>query len=140
MERPCLNNPDEFPDDTLLARHLGPAKTAWDSFMTFLRDRAPDWTGQWRYYNDGKTWLFKLTHKKKTLCWVSIWPGAFKTTFYFGIKAAPLIAASKLPQKYIDQFLHGKTYGKIRSISVLIKTPAALSTTKTLLRIKEQLK
>ncbi len=140
MQRPCLNDPNEFPSDAVLARHLGTAAAAWDSFQALVRDNSPAFTGQWRYYNDGKTWLYKLTRKKQTLCWVSIWPGAFKTTFYFGIKAAPLITASKLPQKFIDQFLHGKTYGKIHSLTVLIQKPAHLNPTKTLIQIKQQLK
>jgi hypothetical protein len=39
-----------------------------------------------RHYNDGKAWLCKLAHKKKTVCWVSIWDKFFKTIFYFTAK------------------------------------------------------
>jgi len=57
MERPCLNDKDEFPDDEVLSRYLGKVKTVWDSFMDFLEESYPSFTGQWRYYNDGKSWL-----------------------------------------------------------------------------------
>jgi hypothetical protein len=140
MERPCLNDKDEYPGDEVLARYLGDAKDAWDSFMDFIKESYPSFAGEWRYYNDGKSWLHKLTKKKQTVCWISVWPGAFKTTFYFGDKAAELIAASKLKKEYVEQFVHGKKYGKIRGIAVVVKKPADLNATKTLIEIKEQLK
>lgn len=27
----------------------------------------------WRYYNDGKSWLLKAVHGKKTIFWISVW-------------------------------------------------------------------
>ncbi len=140
MEKPCLNDKDEYPDDQVLARHLEDAKTAWDSFMSLIMGSYPWFSGEWRYYNDGKSWLYKLTKKKQTVCWVSVWPGAFKTTFYFGDKAAELITTSKLKKEYIDQFVDGKKYGKIRGVTVIVKKAADLKATKTLIEIKEQLK
>ena len=38
---------------------------------------------EWRYYEDVKAWLCKVTLKKKTLFWLSIWEGFIRTTFYF---------------------------------------------------------
>ena len=140
MEKPCLKDKDEYPDDQVLSRYLGNAKTAWESFADFLNESYPSFTGEWRYYNDGKNWLHKITKKKKTVCWVSVYHTKFKTTFYFGDKAEDLITKSKLKKEYIDQFLHGKRYGKIRAITVEIKKPADLNATKTLIEIKEQLK
>jgi hypothetical protein len=140
MEKPCLNDQDEYPDDEVLCRHLGNAKNAWDSFIGFISESYPSFSGEWRYYRDGKRWLYKLTKKETTICWISVWDGAFKTTFYFPDKAAELITASKLKKEYIDQFIQGKKYGKIRGITVVVKKPADLNATKALIEIKEQLK
>jgi hypothetical protein len=140
MEKPCLNDKNEYPDDKVLNRHLGEAKNTWDSFMEILSQEFPLFDSEWRYYNDGKSWLYKVTKKKKTICWVSVYPDMFKTSFYFSDKAEELIAESKLKRKYIDQFIHGKRYGKIRAITVDIKKPADLHTTKLLIAIKEKLK
>jgi hypothetical protein len=140
MEKPCLNNEDEYPDDAVLGRCLGDVKNTWDSFIDFIRESYPSFSGEWRYYRDGKSWLYKLTKKKHTICWISIWAGAFKTAFYFPDRAAELIAASKLKKEYIDQFVHGKKYGKIRGITVEIKNSADLSATRSLIEIKEHLK
>ena len=140
MDKPCLNDKEEFPDDEVLSRHLGKVKTVWDTFMDFLEESYPSFTGQWRYYNDGKSWLFKLTKKKKTISWISVWDNMFKTTFYFPDKAEELIVNSKLKKEYKDQFVNGKRYGNTRELTVKIKKPADLATTKKLIEIKEQLK
>jgi len=140
MEKPCLNDKNEYPDDEVLDRHLGKVKDTWDSFMDFINESYPSFSGEWRYYKDGKSWLYKITKKKKTVCWVSIWHNMFKTTFYFPDKAEELIKASKLKEEYIDQFIHGKKYGKIRGVTVVIKKSTDVTSTKKLIEIKEQVK
>ena len=140
MDKPCLNNKDEYPDDEVLSRHLGGAKRAWDSFFAFIKEDHPSFATEWRYYNDGKSWLCKITQKKKTVCWVSVWDRLFKTTFYFPDRAEELIAASELDKEYVDQFVNGKKYGKIRGVTVAIKKSADLKATKILIGIKGQVK
>ena len=136
----CLNNNDEYPSDAVLARGLGDAKNGWDAFMEMLEKEFPQISHEWRYYNDGKSWLFKVTKKKKTVCWVGVFDKLFKTTFYFTDKAADLIKNSKLNKKYKDQFENGKYYGKIKGIPVEIKKPSDLEMTRILIVIKEQVK
>ncbi len=140
MEKPSLNDKNECPNDEVLSRELGKAKGAWDSFIAFIKESHPSFSGEWRYYNDGKSWLCKITKKKKTVCWVSVWPGMFKTGFYFPDRAEDLIKKSKLSKKYVDQFVNGKKYGKIRGVTVEVKKTADLSATKILVEIKEQFK
>jgi hypothetical protein len=140
MEKPCLNDKGEYPNDEVLSRYLGKVKNTWDSFIDFVNESYPSFSGEWRYYNDGKSWLYKLTKKKKTISWISIYYNKFKTAFYFPDRAEDLITASKLKKEYIDQFVHGKRYGKIRGITVEVKKLTDLNTTKTLIEIKEQIK
>jgi hypothetical protein len=140
VEKPCLNDKSEYPDDKVLSRALGKAKGVWDSFAAFLDESCPSISREWRYYNDGKSWLYKITKKKKTICWVSVYPDMFKTTFYFPDRAEDLIKKSKLNKKCVDQFVNGKKYGKIRGITVEIKKPADLNATKKLIEIKERFK
>lgn len=140
MEKPCLKDENEYPNDEILRSYLGKVKITWDSFINLLKENYPLFSGEWRYYNDGKNWLFKITKKKKTICWVSIYHNMFKTTFYFSDKAEDLITKSELKKEYIDQFLSGKRYGKIRAITVDIIKSTDLNTTKELIKIKEQFK
>ena len=140
MEKPCLNDKNEYPDDEVLSHMLGRTKKSWDTFADFIRESYPAFSREWRYYTDGHNWLYKITKKKKTICWVSVYHHKFKTTFYFSDKAEELITASKLEKEHINQFLHGKRYGKIRGVTVEIKKLADLKATKTLIKIKEQMK
>ncbi|MBT4485596.1 MAG: DUF3788 family protein [Candidatus Latescibacteria bacterium] len=140
MEKPCLNDKNEYPNDEVLSHYLGKTKNIWDSFLDFIKENYPLFSREWRYYNDGKNWLYKITKKKKTICWISIYYNILRTTFYFSDNAEDLITKSKLKKEYIDQFIHGKRYGKIRSITVEIKKSTDLNTTKSLIEIKEALK
>jgi len=140
MDQPCLINKDEYPDDDVLSRHLGAVKRAWDSFVAYLEESHPSFGREWRYYHDGKRWLCKITDKKKTVCWVSVYHRLFKTTFYFPDRAEDAIAASALTREYVDQFVQGKKYGKIRGVTVAIKKPTDLKATKVLIEIKGQVK
>jgi Protein of unknown function (DUF3788) len=140
MEKPCLNDKDEYPSDEVLSRCLGEVKDTWDLFMQLITERYPSFGGEWRYYRDGSSWLYKLAKKKKTICWVCVYPHRFKATFYFPDRAEEFISASKLKREYVDQFLRGRKYGKIRGVTVAVQRPTDLNTAKMLIDIKEQLK
>ena len=88
MEKPSLNDESQYPSDEVLSRYLGQAKSAWDLFMDFLKENHPSFSGQWRYYKDGKSWLYKLTKKKQTICWISIFQDKFSIigNFPYNIK------------------------------------------------------
>lgn len=139
MEKP-LNDENVFPEDEVLCHLLGEAKTAWDSFIVSLQDKHPDFNTEWRYYKDGNSWLFKITKKKRTICWVSVGDKMFSTTFYFSDKVEDILKTSKLKPEYIEQFLNSKKYGKIRGLTIEISTPADLEMTNILIEIKEKLK
>ena len=97
MDRPLLNDRNEYPDDGVLAAHLGRAKSAWDAFAAGVAARFGDASLEWRYYNDGNAWLCKVVRKKKTVCWVSVWDRFFKTTFYFTAKSDRGIESLPIP-------------------------------------------
>ncbi len=140
MEKPCLNDKDEYPDGEVLSRCLGEVKDTWDSFLALIADSYPSFSAEWRYYRDGKSWLYKITKKKKTVCWVSMYIRAFKVAFYFPDRAEELIVASRLKKAYVDQFLHGRRYGKTRGVTVTVRRPADLNAIRGLIEIKEQVK
>lgn len=140
MNKPCLHDENEFPNDEVLKRNLGETKKIWDTFINSIEEEYPQFSTEWRYYKDGKNWLFKITKKKKTICWVSVYHNQFKTTFYFPQRAEELISNSKLAPEYIDGFINGKLYGKIKGIKVDIKESKDLEMTKVLMDLKEKFK
>ena len=105
-----------------------------------LDEEHPGFTREWRYYKDGKSWLMKVQHKKKTVFWLSILRGTFRTTFYVHEKAKKMIEESALTPKLKDQFRTGKSYGKIRGITMVYKTRKDVEFAKELIGIKLRIK
>ena len=140
MPQPVLHDPDVFPSDEIIFAHLGQARRLWEQVMERLPQICPGAQSEWRYYRDGKSWLLKVTFRKKTLCWVSVEAGSFRLTFYFTDKAASTIANSDLPPELKEQFATGRPSGKIRGITVRFTRKADVQAACSLMAIKAQVK
>ena len=83
METQLLRDPQIFPTEDVLKNALEPdAYEVFASFMNVITSAEYGLTYEWRYYNDGKSWLCKILHKKKTVMWLSVWDGFFKISFF----------------------------------------------------------
>jgi hypothetical protein len=136
MDQPVLSDKTQFPTDEIIFSHLGKTKAIWISFFGYLYKNHPDIISEWRYYNDGKSWLMKNMRKKKNVFWLGIINGAFRTTFYFTDRAEKAIADSTIPAEMKKQFKDGKHYGKIRGLTVVFKYKKDIETAKALITIK----
>ena len=65
MNKPLLNDKEIYPDNEVIKKYLFDTFDLWMKFIDILRNDYPEYNTEWRYYNDGKSWLFKVTHKKK---------------------------------------------------------------------------
>ena len=87
------------PSNEIIEAALGGAWAAYPPFLELLA--AAQITQEWRYYKDSKSWLCRCQHKKKTVCWLSVWEGFFRTAFFFtealyeGVKALPFAQSPK---------------------------------------------
>jgi len=139
MDKPLLNNKQEYPDDAVLGKYLGKSKTIWDAFVNHLSAEFAVMSLEWNFYNDGKAWLCKLVHKKKTVCWISVWDQFFKTTFYFTGKYDKEIAALKIEQVYKENYKSSKSFGKLKPLTVEVKTKKSLDNIYELIRFKSSI-
>jgi hypothetical protein len=139
MSNLTLNDRNIFPDNKILTQYLGNSKKAWDSFIDLLKDDYPQISTEWRYYNDGKRWLFKVTKKTKTICWVSVWEKYFKVTCYFNNRAEELIKKSLLDAVIKKDWLKDKK-NNIRPITVEVRKISDLKTIKIMIELKESFK
>lgn len=135
METPVLTNPNIYPTEKVLSAHLGKAKPAFTSIFEFNHSEHPDFVEKWRYYNDGKSWLLNVSRKKKTLFWLSIRDGSFRTSFYLNSKFERDVIESKLPKELKDQYLK-TSEKKFRAITLVIKSKKDVDAYKELLSIK----
>ena len=135
-----LTDPKVFPDDSIIAGALGKAHPLWLKFFQELHAAHPSVEAEWRYYNDGKRWLMKITHKKKTVVWLGIEDGHFRITAYLTEKARAAVEASDLSEDCKAQFAHSKRFGRLIAVTVPFKKKADVKAGLALVGLKLSLK
>ncbi len=140
MNHPALNDPKQYPSDPVLARQLGKAKPAWNAFLTLLKGGYPQLRSEWRYYHDGKSWMFKVSRQTTAACWVAVWDKHFTVAFYLNTRAEELIRNSSLDNALKQGFLHPVEANKFRSIRVEVRKKSDLNAVEELLEIKLKVK
>jgi hypothetical protein len=139
-EKLVLGDKSVYPTEDFLFSIIGDKKVVWQKIMNHVNQNYKDITEEWRYYNDGKQWLFKVQLKKKTIFWIGVLQDTFRITFYFGNKAEPVIVNSNLPDKMKNDFVSGKKYGNIRAISIRISGAGDLENIYKLVDLKVKIK
>jgi hypothetical protein len=139
MDRPVLTDESVFPTDDILAVHLGRTLPLWTSFFDFLHAQYPDVAKQWKYYNDGKSWLMKVSRKSKTVFWLSVVQGRFRITAYFTDKARTAIQASTLSDDLKEQFKASRKIGALRGVNITFRKKKDVEDAKALVGVKVSL-
>ena len=140
MDKPVLKDEAVYPDDKVLTQHLGRAKSAYDGLMEMIAKKHPDYTVEWRYYQDGKAWLCKIVKKKKTICWLSVWDGFFKTGCYFSVKHDIALKRHCKTKSLKKIYMANKMVGKSRAMEIDVKFKKQLPDIETLFLFKESVK
>jgi hypothetical protein len=140
MGTPILSDESHIPTAKIIFSHLGKSKPLWLALFQFIADAHPDFTQEWRYYRDGKRWLMKVQHKKKTVFWLSVMKGSFRTTFYVHEKAGKLVEDSTISEKLKNQYRNARSFGKLRGISVVYRNQNDVEFAKELIGIKMSIK
>lgn len=132
--KPILNNPLIEPTLDVLKDTLGENFSNYQTLLELTDKYAM--TTLWRYYKDGKSWLCKVQHKKKTILWLSVWADCFKTSFFFTEKNVEAIAMLPIEQIIKEEFLTQKTIGKLRPIIIAVYNENVLMDIETIMRYK----
>ena len=110
MEIQLLREQEIFPSKEVLQNALGEVYSVLEEMEARLTQDDFALTFDWKYYNDGKSWLCKVCHKKKTVFWLSVWDGFFKTGFFFLERHLEGIAALEIEE---NSFIIEKEWGKM---------------------------
>ncbi|HOC90688.1 MAG TPA: DUF3788 family protein, partial [bacterium] len=140
MEKPILSDPEQYPTDEIIFGHIGKSKPLWLALFDHIRSAWPDIAPEWRYYNDGKSWLLKATAKKKTIFWLSIVEGGFRTTFYLNAKAETAVMASAIADELKEQYRQSLQTSKFPALTILYRDEQDLENAKALIALKVSLK
>jgi len=139
METIVLTDRFTEPTDELIFPIIGDKRIFWQRIISYLHDNHTDILEVWRFYNDGKCWLFRALKKKNTIFWIGIIDGTFRVSFYLTDKATPFIVQSELPEKLKNEFLN--TAGnKFRSITIKVSDADDAENVIKLIEIKLKLK
>ena len=139
-EKPVLGDKNIFPSDEFIQSIIGDKIIIWQKLIRYVKDNYRDITEEWRYYNDGRQWLFKMQQKKKTIFWASILKDTFRITFYFGNKAESVIEESTVPQKIKDDFRNAPRFGALRPITTIVNENQDLDNIIKLIDVKVKIK
>ena len=128
--------PRRAPDDQSPRRHLGAAKGAWDEFARAAPTEVDGLDLGWRYYPDGKAWLCRAARRGRTICWISVWHGAFRAAFYFGAKADAEIEHLDIDGTLKESYASSARVGKLKLLRVEVADVSRLPDLYTLMRHK----
>lgn len=140
MDKRVLSDNKIFPTDEVVFSRLGKTKSLWIALFELISNEYPDISKEWRYYNDGKSWLMKVTRKAKTVFWLSVIEKTFRTTFYFTDRATQAIKSSTISNELKKQFIGGKYFNKIRGLTITFRTKKDIDYAKTLIELKLKIK
>ncbi len=140
MEPIVLTDSNIQPTDELIFGIIGENSVYWEKLVEYLYEKHLNITEEWRYYNDGKSWLYKAVRKKQTLYWIGVINDTFRVTFWFGDKAEPVIIESTLPDSIKEDFRNAKRYGQIRAISIEVRSDDDFTNVVKLLELKAKMK
>lgn len=98
-----LTDENLFPDEAVLRGVLG---AGYGVYLELLGGFEPRGLSlEWRFYRDGKAWLGKVQHKKRTIVWMSVWEGFVKATVYVPEKDASGLSGPVLAAKRVGKSL-----------------------------------
>ena len=140
MEPIVLIDPTVQPSEELIYSIIGENSVYWERIVDQLYEHHTDITEEWRFYNDGKAWLYRALRKKKTVYWIGVIKDTFRISFWFGDKAESTLLASSLPETIKEEFRNAKRYAHSRCISIEMSSPEDLQNVFALIELKIKLK
>ena len=140
-ENILLKDSEINPTNEVLENALGKdIFQVYEELIKIITDVEFELKPEWNFYKDGKTWLCKVTYKKKTVFWLSIWEKYIKTGFYFTEKTRSGILSLQISEKIIKDFEETKTVGKLFPLVLNIDKERQLEDLKEIIKYKKSLK
>lgn len=140
MEPIVLIDKSIQPDDALILSIIGEKQILWQQIIQHLYENYTDVSEEWKYYNDGKSWLYRTIRKKKTIFWIGVIKDTFRITFWFPNRAVPIVEESTIPEILKEEFRTAKVYNTTRALSIVMQNGHDVEVVKTLIALKVKLK
>lgn len=140
MENLLLREKEPLPSPEVLQQIMADRYAIFQQLQQQLTSPQYALTFDWNYYKDGKAWLCKVCHKKKTVFWLSVWDTCFKTGFYFTEKHMQSIAELPIDESIKDEFAAAKPIGKLIPLAIRMTEANQIADLLTVVAFKISLK
>lgn len=117
MEQLVLTDKNIYPTEEVIFSHIKKSKANWNAVFKYIQTNHPELNEEWRYYNDGKSWLLKVTLKSKTILWLAVVANAFRITFYFSEKTVQSFSKHTIPKTLDKKIKESKKVGKSTALT-----------------------
>lgn len=136
-----LSDESVFPTDLVLQSILDNVFPVYKEFIDTITSEKYSLKYEWRYYNDGKSWLLKICYKKKTIIWSSAQSGYFSVTLYFANKPDIDISGLSISPALKIQFNENrKDSNKLNHLTIQVNNNKDLNDIYSLIEYKKSLK
>lgn len=140
METQLLREENPFPDAGVLKLNLGDIYDVYAVLASIITNEPCSLQMEWNYYKDGKAWLCKITFRKKTVMWLSVWDDCFKVSFFFTEKSKSGIEELKIDPSIKESFLKSKNIGKLIPLVIAIKEKNQVDDILKIIEFKKSIK
>lgn len=140
METRLLREKEVYPTKEVLEKALGGSYLAFNEFIETISNEKFALVPDWRYYKDGKSWLCKVSIKKKTVCWISVWNSFFKAGFYFTEKTRLGINELNIDNNIKEEFSQSKNIGKLIPLVINVSRKEQIDDVLAIIEYKKKLK
>jgi hypothetical protein len=140
METILLRDQQTPPTAEVLSESLGTVYSVYEAMLEAVTSADFDLVVEWNYYKDGKAWLCKVSFKKKTIFWLSVWDKHFKVSFYFTEKTKGEIETLDISDQIKKDFSQSKSIGKLIPLTLMIENEEQLPDLLKIVACKKGLK
>jgi len=136
MEELALTDKNIYPTEEVIFSHIKKSKTNWNAVFKYIQTNHPELNEEWRYYNDGKSWLLKVTLKTKTIFWLVVLSNSFQITFYFSEKTVLSFSNLSISKTLDKKIKESKKVGKSTALTFLMNDKTNLELVKEAIELK----
>ena len=140
METMLLRDPEQIPTDKVIQEALGDSYPAFAELVQKAVSAPCGLNADWNYYKDGKAWLCKVSYRKKTVFWLSVWANFFKVAFYFTAKNSTGIENLDISHSLKEHFGKAKPIGRLIPLVIDLTREEQIQDVLTLIEYKKKLK
>lgn len=136
MEDLVLTDKNIYPTEEVLFSHIKKSRTTWNSVFKYIYTNYPELNEEWRYYNDGKSWLLKVTCKTRTIFWLVVLSNSFQITFYFSEKVGQSFSEYSISKTLAKKIKESKKVGKSTALTFLMNDKQNIGLVKEAIELK----